>query len=58
MTWCTSVMTKSRSACMTCDHERELNRQFTFDNSGSEHHAWLMAMPYFARQDKLTGGVI
>ncbi|WRT63506.1 uncharacterized protein IL334_000411 [Kwoniella shivajii] len=30
--------------------------QFTFDNSGSEHHAWLMAMPYFARQDKLTGG--
>ncbi|ORY24481.1 class II aldolase/adducin N-terminal [Naematelia encephala] len=30
--------------------------QFTFDNSGSEHHAWLMAMPYFARQDRLTGG--
>ncbi|TYJ56770.1 hypothetical protein B9479_002540 [Cryptococcus floricola] len=32
--------------------------QFTFDNSGSEHHAWLMAMPYFARQDKLTGGAM
>jgi hypothetical protein len=30
----------------------------TFDNSGSEHHAWLMAMPYFARQDKLTGGAM
>ncbi|WWC57925.1 uncharacterized protein I303_100460 [Kwoniella dejecticola CBS 10117] len=30
--------------------------QFTFDNSGSEHHAWLMAMPYFARQDRLAGG--
>ncbi|WWD20480.1 hypothetical protein CI109_104956 [Kwoniella shandongensis] len=32
--------------------------QFTFENSGSEHHAWLMAMPYFARQDKLTGGAM
>ncbi|RSH91549.1 hypothetical protein EHS25_009848 [Saitozyma podzolica] len=32
--------------------------KFTFDNSGSEHHAWLMAMPYFARQDRLTGGAM
>ncbi|GMK54285.1 hypothetical protein CspeluHIS016_0108710 [Cutaneotrichosporon spelunceum] len=32
--------------------------KFTLQNVGSEHHAWLMGMPYFARWDKRTGGAL
>lgn len=32
--------------------------QFTYDNVGSEHHAWMLAMPYYARYDRKTGGAM
>ncbi|BEI80057.1 hypothetical protein CcaverHIS002_0105860 [Cutaneotrichosporon cavernicola] len=32
--------------------------KFTVQNVGSEHHAWMMGMPYFARWDKRTGGAL
>lgn len=32
--------------------------QFTFDNVGSEHHAWMLAMPYYSRYDRKTGGAM
>jgi len=31
--------------------------KFTFNNTGSEHHAWMMCMPYMARVEHQTKGL-